>query len=108
MSHLAERISGASDGRPKIFRDTAVTNLHEFFERFRTLSVRSDADLERLVDQAQKLLQGIEPQAQRHNPSLRLQLANQLAAMQSSIDGLLVDRPRRNLIRPARNKESTN
>ena len=71
VSHLAERISGAGDGKPKIFRDTAVTNLHEFFERFRTLSVRSDADLERLVDQAQQLLQGVEPRALRHSSSAR-------------------------------------
>ncbi len=108
VSHLAERISGASDGKPKIFRDTAVTNLHEFFERFRTLSVRSDGDLERLVDQAQQLLRGVEPQTLRHNPSSRQQLASQLAAVQSSLDGLLVDRPRRNLIRPTRHKETAN
>jgi hypothetical protein len=107
VAHLTERISGASDGKPKIFRDSAVTNLHEFFERFRTLSVRSDADLERLVDQAQQLLRGVEPQSLRHNPAARQQLANQLSAVQGAIDGLLVDRPRRNLIRPARSQETS-
>lgn len=106
VSHLAERISGAGDGKPKIFRDTAVTNLHEFFERFRTLSVRSDADLERLVDQAQQLLQGVEPRALRQSSSARQQLATQLSAVQSSLDGLLVDRPRRTLIRPLRREEA--
>jgi hypothetical protein len=107
VAHLTERISGASDGKPKIFRDSAVTNLHEFFERFRTLSVRSDADLERLVDQAQQLLRGVEPQSLRHNPAARQQLAKQLSAVQGTIDGLLVDRPRRNLIRPARSQETS-
>jgi hypothetical protein len=106
VSHLAERISGSSDGKPKIFRDTAVTNLHEFFERFRTLSVRSDTDLERLVDQAQQLLQGVQPQALRQNRSTRQHLATQLSAVQSTLDGLLVDRPRRQLIRPTRRKET--
>ncbi len=105
IGHLAERISGGSDGKPKVFRDTAVTNLHEFFERFRTLSVRSDADLERLVDQAQQLLQGVEPQTLRENQSSRQQLARQLSAVQGTLEGLLVDRPRRNLIRPARGGE---
>lgn len=108
VSHLAERISGTSDGKPKTFRDTAVTNLHEFFERFRTLSVRSDADLERLVDQAQQLLQGVEPQTLRHNQSARQQLATQLSTVQSTLDSLMVDRPRRNLIRPIRREETTN
>ena len=32
VSHLAERLSG-SDGERKVFRDSAVTNLTEFFER---------------------------------------------------------------------------
>ena len=106
ISHLAERISGRSDGKPKVFRDTAVTNLHEFFERFRTLSVRSDPDLERLVDQAQQLLQGVAPQTLRNDQSSRQQLARQLSAVQGTLDGLLVDRPRRNLIRPIRSGET--
>ena len=106
ISHLAERISGGSDGKPKVFRDTAVTNLHEFFERFRTLSVRSDPDLERLVDQAQQLLQGVAPQTLRNDQSSRQQLARQLSAVQGTLDGLLVDRPRRNLIRPVRSGET--
>ena len=106
ISHLAERISGRSDGKPKVFRDTAVTNLHEFFERFRTLSVRSDPDLERLVDQAQQLLRGVEPQTLRHDQSSRQQLARHLSAVQGTLDGLLVDRPRRNLIRPVRSGET--
>ena len=38
VSHLAERISGADDGKPKIFRDSALTNLAEFFERELSLS----------------------------------------------------------------------
>ena len=106
ISHLCERISGSADGKPKIFRDSAVTNLHEFFERFRTLSVRSDADLEQLVNQAQQLLQGIDPQTLRHERSVRQQLGRQLAVVQSTLDGLLVDRPRRNLIRPTRHEEA--
>lgn len=106
IAHLTERISGSSDGKPKIFRDTAVTNLHEFFERFRTLSVRSDADLEHLVDQAQQLLRGMEPAMLRQNQSVRQRLAAQLSVVQSTLDGLLVDRPRRNVIRPNRREET--
>ena len=31
VSHLTERLSGQEDGKPKIFRDSAVENLTEFF-----------------------------------------------------------------------------
>jgi hypothetical protein len=31
VSHLAERLTGAADGKPKVFRDSAIENLEEFF-----------------------------------------------------------------------------
>src|SRR5690554_4025410 len=31
VEHLTDRIAGQEDGKPKVFRDTAVTNLNEFF-----------------------------------------------------------------------------
>ena len=34
----ARVVVGTDDGRPKIFRDSAVDNLQEFFERFRHLN----------------------------------------------------------------------
>ncbi len=42
VSHLTERLSGDESGQPKAFRDSAVHNLVEFFDRFRHLSVRSN------------------------------------------------------------------
>lgn len=34
IEHLTERLTGQEDGRPKVFRDTVVNNLNDFFERF--------------------------------------------------------------------------
>lgn len=106
IEHLCERLSGQEDGRPRIFRDSAVGNLQEFFERFRHLNVRSSADLDQLVERAQQAVRGIAPQELRDNSQLRQQLATQLSGVQSAIDGLLVDRPRRAIIRSARPVES--
>jgi hypothetical protein len=102
VSHLCERLSGDQDGKPKIFRDSAVNNLREFFEKFRSLNVGSDAELERLVDQAQDIVRGVQPEALRTRTGLRQQVATQLSGVQSVLDGLLVDRPRRNIIRRPR------
>ena len=99
VEHASERLSGQSDGRPKVFRDTAITNLTEFFERFRSLNVRSNEQLDALVDRAQQIVAGIKPQQLRDNTVLRQQVASQLAGVQSSLDGLLIDRPRRNILR---------
>jgi hypothetical protein len=45
-------LTGLHDGQPKVFRDSAVENLREFFGRFRRLNIRSSPDLDELVQQA--------------------------------------------------------
>ncbi len=102
ISHLSERISGHEDGKPKIFRDSAITNLADFFERFGQLNVRSNEQLDHLVAQAQQIVRGVEPQELRDSSSLRQHVATQLAGVQAVLDGLLVDRPRRNILRRAK------
>jgi hypothetical protein len=99
VSHLTERLAGSEDGRPQIFRDSAVENLHEFFERFRLLNIGSNEQLEQLVSQCQQIVQGVEPQQLRERVDLRQHVATELSAVGSVLDGLLVDRPRRNIIR---------
>jgi len=99
VSHLSERITGAEDGKPKVFRDTAITNLTEFFERFKHLNIRSNEQLDQLVNQAQGIVRGVQPQALRTSEGLRQRVSKQLAGVQSALEGLLVDRPRRRIIR---------
>ena len=62
LSHLTERLSGTEDSKPKVFRDSAMGNLTEFFQRFRQLNIRSNEQLDRLVADAQGIIRGIEPQ----------------------------------------------
>jgi hypothetical protein len=102
VDHLTERLSGQEDGKPKVFRDSAVENLTEFFERFRHLNVRSNEQLDELVARAQQTIRGIEPQQLRTSETIRQDVATELAAVQSVLDGLLVDRPRRNILRRAK------
>lgn len=102
VEHLTERLSGTDDGKPKVFRDSAVTNLTEFFERFRQLNVRSSDDLDDLVANAQRIVRGLEPQRLRDSASLRQHVSGQMAAVQAGLDQLLVDRPRRNIQRRPR------
>lgn len=99
VSHLTERLSGTEDNKPKVFRNSAIENLTEFFQRFRELNVRSNEQLDQLVARAQRIVRGIEPQDLRDNQSLRQHVATELAGVQSVLDGLLVDRPRRNILR---------
>lgn len=102
VSNLTERLSGTEDGTPKVFKDSTVENLTDFFNRFRHLSIGSNAELDQLVSQVQSIVRGIEPQELRDQHSLRQHVATELSAVQSVLDGLLVDRPRRNILRRPR------
>ena len=99
VDHLAERLSGNEDGRPKIFRDTVVTNLTEFFERFRRLNIGSSEELDRMVADVQRIVGNVTPSGLRNSAALRQHVSGELSRVQASLDGLMVDRPRRNLIR---------
>lgn len=99
VSHLTERLSSGNDGERKVFRDSAISNLTEFFDRFRALNVRSDEQLDQLVAQAQRVVRGVEPQALRDDQGLRQHVATQLSRVQSVLDGMMVDRPRRRIVR---------
>jgi len=108
VSHLTERLSGGASNERKIFRDSAISNLTEFFSRFRDLNVRSSAQLDQLVERAQQIVRGVEPQELRDNNGLRQHIATQLSQVQATLDGMMVDRPRRRLIRsqPLNNGET--
>jgi hypothetical protein len=102
VEHLAERLSGSEDGKPKVFRDSAIENFTEFFARFQRLNIRSNEELDQVVERARRVIDGVAPQSLRDSDSLRQQITNQLSVVQSSLDGLMVDRPRRNILRRAK------
>ena len=99
VSHLTERLSGQEDGKPKVFRDSAVGNLVEFFERFRELNIGSNEQLDALVGDCQEIVRGVQPQDLRDNRQLRQHVSTELSRVQGVLDDLLVDRPRRNILR---------
>ena len=99
MKHLAERLSGTTDGRPRIFRDTAISNIREFIERFERLNVRSSQQLDALVDQARATVAGLAPSELRSSGSLRESVARDARAIESAVDVFMADRPRRTILR---------
>jgi hypothetical protein len=102
VGHLAERLSGQSDGKPKVFRDTAVNNLLEFFDRFQRLNIRSNEQLDALVQRAKGIVQGVDPQRLREQMGVRHQVSEHLTRIETSLDQWMTDRPRRSIIRRPR------
>jgi hypothetical protein len=76
----------------RVFKDAAVTNLTDFFNRFQQLSVRSNADLDALVAQAQEAVSGITPETLREGEgaeALRQTLHDRMAQVASALDGMM-------------------
>jgi len=102
ISHLTERLSGTDDNRPKIFRDSVIDNLTEFFDRFRQLNIGSNEQLDGLVSDARRIIRGVRPQMLRDDTNLRQHVATEMSRVQSVLDGLLINQPRRNILRRPR------
>jgi hypothetical protein len=83
---LAERLSGSIDVKPKVFRDTALTNLEKFFDRFQRLNICSNDDLDQLVENARDVVNGIAPQDLREKTGLRDRVARSLTQVETSLD----------------------
>jgi len=101
VSHLTERLADGEGGQRRVFRDSVISNLKEFFSRFRDLNLGSSAELDRLVEQAQRLVGGVAPQDLRDDGGLRQRVAAQMAQVQSRLEAMTVEQPRRRIVRAA-------
>lgn len=97
VAHLAERLAGQEDGKPKTFRDSAVVNLREFFDRFGELNIGSNDKLDGIVNAARKMLNGVAPDELRNDASLRQDIAGRLGEVKTAVDDMMEDRPVRQI-----------
>jgi hypothetical protein len=108
LSHLTSRLANGEDGQRQIFRDSAVKNLTSFFDRFAELNVRSNPELDALIEKARDLVHGVSPQDLRDSDALRQHVAAEMARVQTQVEGMVTDAPRRRLVRnrPSNNGEA--
>ena len=100
VATLQDRLQPNPDGTKKIFHDTALTNLTDFFDRFAKLNFNSDKDLNDVVAQAKALTQGISTKELRSLPELRKQISTGLATVAQHLQPLIITQPRRRLLKP--------
>lgn len=98
VAHLSDRMAPNAEGNPKIFKDTAISNLVAFFGRFREMNVGSNAALDELVNQAQQLVQGVTPEALRGNADLRATLKSSMDTLVQQVSGMMSERPRSKIL----------
>jgi hypothetical protein len=95
VSHLVDKLSTDAEGKSKIFRNSAIENLKDFFGRFRMLNLHSDDQFDVIVNQAEQLLDGVKPDALRKDTVQRESIRREFASVKEKLEQFMIDRPER-------------
>jgi hypothetical protein len=98
IAHLIERLTDEPDGTKKTFKASAVENFKDFSDNFRRMNIRSNAQLDRLIDQAANIVSGVDIADLRKNTDLRQNLTQQMGAVKNALDNLITNAPRRRVL----------
>lgn len=99
VGSMVERLSGGDDGEQKIFHNSLVGNLNEFFERFRSLSIGSSRELNEIVNLAQNAIAGVSAKDLRNSASKRDNVRAQMADIGDKIADMMERKPKRKMRR---------
>jgi len=97
VSHLCDKLSGDEDGKKKVFRNSALTNINEFVERFRELNIGNNGELDSLVETVEKLVDGVSPGDLRGDELQGQIVGKGMADVARSLDEMMVEAPKRML-----------
>ncbi|MHC4121467.1 MAG: hypothetical protein ACYSWO_28680, partial [Planctomycetota bacterium] len=95
VGHLSERLAPGADGKKKIFRDSAVGNLTEFLSLFSARNITNDSELAALSARAEKIIEGVSPEALRGRADLRGEVRQGLESVKAAVSALIDTRPAR-------------
>lgn len=104
---LTDKLTGTNDGKPKRFTESSVENLVDFFVKFKHLNITSSADLDALVEKAQSIVVGLSAKELKHNETLKQTIAAKLGEVQTTLEGMMVNKPARALKIKAKKKEAS-
>lgn len=95
MDHAIERLSGNGDGKSKIFRDSMVTNLKDFFSGLKDRNLTDNAALNDIADRCNALLSNIDPERLRNSDGLKATVTEAFKTVKVEVDAAMLDRPSR-------------
>ena len=95
VQHAADRLAPVQDGKPKIFRDSLIKNMEEFFHYFQAKNLTEDVELESLVEKARAALNGVTPDVLRDSDNLRLEVQRTMTQIKETMDQNLLLKPSR-------------
>lgn len=85
------------DGAKVVYRESAATNLREFFERFKSLNVSSDNELNQLIDTAENALGDTRMADLKYQTTKRKAIKETFTSVQQELDKLIEAAPERSI-----------
>jgi len=98
IAHLVERLTDEPDGTKKTFKSSAIENFREFYAEFQRMNIRSNAQLERLVERATNIVGGVDAAELRKNNDVRQTIANQMNEVKTALNNLVTNAPSRRIL----------
>lgn len=98
IAHLIERLTDEPDGTKKKFQNSAIENFKEFYDNFRQMNIRSNAQLDTLIQRATDIVSGVDVKDLRKNNNLRQNLTQQMGEVKTALDSLITNAPRRRVL----------
>jgi len=97
VERICDRFTDSETGKPKVFKNATVNSFYEYFETFKQRNIFNDEALAGLVNKAQEVLAGANPDVIRNSNRLRGTIHDGMAQIDSSMEELLA-RPRRKIV----------
>ncbi|MCK9599055.1 MAG: hypothetical protein M0R06_08450 [Sphaerochaeta sp.] len=95
INHMVDRLKPGADGKPKIFRDSLISNLKEFMDTFSARNITNDSDLENLVNKARDILGRKSAGDLRNYDSIRENVVSGISEIKEQLSGMVIDAPKR-------------
>lgn len=97
VDHLVDRLTPDPTGKQKIFRDSLIKNVKEFFADFNARNVVDDQELAALVDKARQILDGVSPELLRDHKNAREVVRDEMAQVKAALDSMMQNAPGRKI-----------
>lgn len=89
VEHLATSLQVGADGKPKIFRDSAVGNVVEFLELIEARDITKDDELRKAAGKAREIIASATPERLRKDMPFRAAIKEQLESVKGAVAAMV-------------------
>lgn len=95
VDHLGEKLQPDDSGKPKVFRDSAVTKIQDFLATFDARNITGDVELRALVNRTRALIEDVDADRLRKSRSVRNTVGQGFDEISKAFDAMITVKPKR-------------